>query len=361
MIRLLTAILILASAAVRADTQVPHTFEDGEVISAAEFNQNFDALESAIDGIPAGATGPHGEQGIQGEKGDNGDTGATGPAGAVGPQGPAGADGADTPASHSDDDNANTAVGGAALGSNTTGVYNTAIGVTALLSNTQGFYNTASGLDALVSNTTGARNTASGANALISNTTGNNNTAVGYNANVASGNLQNATAIGANATVDANNKVRIGNTLVTVIQGQVAYTSSSDARLKDSITPVSGGLALVNDLNPVSYHRTNNPESDIEMGLLAQEVEATLEKHGLGNSGMVHQPTEDAYMSLRYNDLLAPMIRAIQELDAQHQKEVASLQDQLQSQQEELLAIVQSQQEQIAQLQRMVEHQFAAR
>jgi hypothetical protein len=38
---------------------------------------------------------------------------------------------------------------------------------------------------------------------------------------------------------------------------------------------------------------------------------------------------------------------------------VASLQDQLQSQQEELLAIVQSQQEQIAQLQRMVEQQFA--
>ena len=149
---------------------------------------------------------------------------------------------------------------------------------------------------------------------------------------------------------------------MTVIQGQVAYTSASDARLKDSITPVSGGLALVNDLNPVSYHRTNNPESDIEMGLLAQEVEATLEKHGLGNSGMVHQPTEDAYMSLRYNDLLAPMIRAIQELDdASEAKDaqIASLQKQLQSQQEELLALVQSQQEQIAKLQKMVEHQFA--
>ncbi|MCH1600895.1 MAG: hypothetical protein L7S70_11060 [Pseudomonadales bacterium] len=40
-------------------------------------------------------------------------------------------------------------------------------------------------------------------------------------------------------------------------------------------------------------------------------------------------------------------------------EQVVSLQEQLQSQQEELLAIVQSQQEQIAQLQRMVEHQFA--
>jgi len=185
---------------------------------------------------------------------------------------------------------------------------------------------------------------------------------------VAADNLENATAIGSGAEVDANNKVRIGNASVTVIQGQVPFTSSSDARLKDSITPVSDGLALINDLNPVSYHRTNNPESDIEMGLLAQEVEATLEKHGLGNSGMVHQPTADAYMSLRYNDLLAPMIKAIQELDTQHivaiekkDEQIALLERKLETQQEELLALVQSQQEQIAQLQRMVEHQFAAR
>jgi len=58
---------------------------------------------------------------------------------------------------------------------------------------------------------------------------------------------------------------------------------------------------------------------------------------------------------------MAPMIRAIQELDdASEAKDaqIAALQEQLQSQQEELLVLVQSQQEQIAQLQRMVEHQF---
>jgi len=99
----------------------------------------------------------------------------------------------------------------------------------------------------------------------------------------------------------------------------------------------------------------------IELGLLAQDVASTLERHGLADSGMVIQPDGKGYLYLRYNDLLAPMIKAIQELDAQHKQEVASLQDQLQSQQEELLAIVQSQQEQIAQLQRMVEQQFAAR
>ena len=50
------------------------------------------------------------------------------------------------------------------------------------------------------------------------------------------------------------------------------------------------------------------------MGLLAQDVAASLEKYGLSDSGMVHQANQNAYMSLRYNDLLAPMIKAIQEL-----------------------------------------------
>ena len=65
---------------------------------------------------------------------------------------------------------------------------------------------------------------------------------------------------------------------------------------------------------------------------------------------MVLQPDEDGYLYLRYNDLLAPMIKAIQELDEKNQ----TLEAQLKTQQEELLAMVQSQQEQIAQLQRMM-------
>jgi hypothetical protein len=124
------------------------------------------------------------------------------------------------------------------------------------------------------------------------------------------------------------------------------------------------GLGLINDLNPVRYHRINNPKSDIEMGLMAQEVEATLAKHGLGNSGMVIAPDEKGYLYLRYNDLLAPMIRAIQELDDASEakdRQIAALERRLQSQQKELLAVVQTQQEQIVQLQRMVEHQFASR
>ena len=130
------------------------------------------------------------------------------------------------------------------------------------------------------------------------------------------------------------------------------------------MSSVGAGLGLINDLNPVRYHRINNPESDIEMGLMAQEVEAALAKHGLGNSGMVIKPDEKGYLYLRYNDLLAPMIRAIQELDDASEakdRQIAALERRLQSQQKELLAVVQTQQEQIVQLQRIVEHQFASR
>ena len=164
--------------------------------------------------------------------------------------------------------------------------------------------------------------------------------------------------------VTANGPVEVAGDL-TVAGDFTAngVVNSSDARLKEAVSSVGVGIGFINDLNPVRYHRINNPESDIEMGLMAQEVEATLAKHGLGNSGMVVQPDDKGYLYLRYNDLLAPMIKAIQELDDASEakdEQIASLQQKLESQQEELLAIVQSQQEQIAQLEKMVEHQFAS-
>ena len=163
--------------------------------------------------------------------------------------------------------------------------------------------------------------------------------------------------------VSASRNVTVAGNLTVV--GTVTSNgaiNSSDARLKEAVSSVGVGLGLINDLNPVRYHRINNPESDIEMGLMAQEVEATLAKHGLGNSGMVIKPDEKGYMYLRYNDLLAPMIKALQELDDASEakdEQISLLQQKLDSQQEELLAIVQSQQEQIAQLYKLVEHQFA--
>lgn len=63
--------------------------------------------------------------------------------------------------------------------------------------------------------------------------TGNTNTFIGYAAD-AVGDYSNAIAIGANAKVDAGNKVRIGDTNVSVIEGQVPWSNPSDGRLKEN-------------------------------------------------------------------------------------------------------------------------------
>jgi hypothetical protein len=138
----------------------------------------------------------------------------------------------------------NTAIGGDALSANTTGFGNTASGVGALSKNTTGDYNSASGSRALFSNTTGVSNTAIGSEALANNMTGNNNTAIGSGTNVLGSDLNNTTAIGNGARVDRSNKIRLGNTAVTVIEGQVAFTASSDKTQKENFQPVDGEEVL---------------------------------------------------------------------------------------------------------------------
>jgi len=230
----------------------------------------------------------------------------------------------------------NTASGFQSLTSNTTGYHNTASGVYSLSLNTTGYQNTASGVQSLYLNTTGSFNTASGTFAGLTNTTGTYNTFLGYGADAAANNLTNATAIGYQAVVNASNKVRIGNASVTVIEGQVAYTYTSDARLKENIRDLDLGLGFVLQLRPVSFTmKQGNGRTD--MGFLAQDVEAVLgdDYNVLGIGG-----DQDRTLSLRGTDLIAPMVKAIQEQDATIRAQQAQI-DSQKAQLEELRRIVQ--------------------
>ena len=85
-----------------------------------------------------------------------------------------------------------------------------------------GTNNTAHGYLALTSNTTGSYNTASGTMALNKAVSGNYNSGLGYRAGQATdAHLENTTALGYLAVPTASNQVRIGNTSVTSIGGQV--------------------------------------------------------------------------------------------------------------------------------------------
>lgn len=197
----------------------------------------------------------------------------------------------------------NSAFGGHALGSNTTGYENSAFGTEALGLNSTGTDNCAFGLASLLINSTGSFNCAFGKSSLANNSTGSNNIAIGFNTQVPSG--------------TSSNQIRMGNASITYAGIEVAWTITSDRRWKDKIQPSKLGLNFINKLNPVSYTRMNDESGKTEFGIIAQEVEQVLIEEGAENSGMLMITDEGKY-ELRYNDLIAPMIKAIQELKAEN-------------------------------------------
>jgi len=222
----------------------------------------------------------------------------------------------------------NTGVGYRSLYSLTTGFYNSAFGYGSLYSNTTGLHNSAFGYQSLYSNTTGNFNSAFGFLSL-SNTTGNFNTAIGYYAGSGITTGSNNIAIGNNAHVPsgtASNQIRLGNTSITYAGIQVAWTVTSDRRYKDNIKPLGLGLGFISKLNPVSYVRKNDENKKTEYGLIAQEVEEVLKELGIENHGMLTVTDEGMY-ELRYNDLIAPIIKAIQELKQQKDTEITKLKE----------------------------------
>ncbi len=204
----------------------------------------------------------------------------------------------------------NTASGVNALFGNTTGSLNTASGVGALVSNTTGFQNTASGVQALFSNTTGENNTAFGVSALSFNTTGNNNTAIGAGADVTAGNLTNATAIGFLAAVNLSNKIRLGNNQVTMIEGNVAFTASSDKTQKENFQPVDGEevLGKIRGFELSSWNFIgHDPKKFRHYGPMAQDFYAAFGHDELGQIGSA--------TTINSGDLAGILMIAVQALE----------------------------------------------
>jgi hypothetical protein len=237
---------------------------------------------------------PQGAPGATGATGANGAQGATG---AQGPQGPPGSGSNNLPGDNTagglnallnNAGSENTAYGAAALQNNASGFFNTATGAFALQNNTSGNFNTASGRFALFNNTSGIENTASGSGALITNSTGSDNTAIGTNADVVSGDLNNATAIGAGAIVDASNKVRLGNSSVTVIEAQVGLTVVSDRHQKENFQAVDDEEVL-KKIRGLSLSSWNFIGQDAKRfrhyGPMAQDFFAAFGQDGIGTIG----------------------------------------------------------------------------
>jgi hypothetical protein len=95
--------------------------------------------------------------------------------------------------------------------------------------------------------------------------------------------------------------------------------NTSDVRLKRDVVDSDLGLEFVRKLRPVSYYwRTG--DRDKHYGLIAQETAAVLKTEAKNDSGLgliVHDRSSDRF-GLRYTELIAPLIKAVQQLFDQH-------------------------------------------
>jgi hypothetical protein len=248
----------------------------------------------------------------------------------------------------------NTVFGKDAFIAATTGVGNTLIGAYTGGAITTRSNNTAVGYASLVSATSDA-NTAIGALALSNVSPGTGygpNTAVGYNALGALATYSNCSGLGASTAVTGNNQVQLGDaSTTTYVYGTVQ--NRSDIRDKADIRDTQLGLGFINALRPVDYkwdarddykparpdditdsvamaawaeacnlsnitHDGSKKRSRYHHGLIAQEVKAVLDAQGIDFGGYQDHSIKggDAVLSIGYDELIAPLIKAIQELTA---------------------------------------------
>jgi trimeric autotransporter adhesin len=262
----------------------------------------------------------------------------------------------------------NTFLGISAGNAITAGSNSTALGYQALLSNTTGERNTAIGAEAILDNTEGSDNTGIGWQVLRGNT-GGSNVAIGHGAgrnfhtsactflgtlSESLGLFANSTAIGYQTAITATDQVRVGNSSVTSIGGFADWTNFSDERYKKNIKEDVPGLAFITQLKPITYtldieglEKTMKmnarhtgagkpavqPElsqqeiaakkaraKEIHTGFVAQEVEAVAKKLNYSFNGVDAPKNDKDFYGLRYAEFVVPLVKAVQELDAENKK-----------------------------------------
>ncbi|MEW5995450.1 MAG: tail fiber domain-containing protein, partial [Candidatus Zixiibacteriota bacterium] len=158
-----------------------------------------------------------------------------------------------------------------------------------------------------------------------------------------------------------SNKVRIGNTEVTSIGGQVGWTTFSDGRYKKSISENVPGLSFISKLRPVTFTidvdaidavlrpprqpREGESEDDLRpsaeeiaskqaqsqivyTGFVAQEVEQAAQETGYDFSGVDAPKNDKGMYGLRYAEFVVPLVKAVQEqqqLIQEQQEEIREL------------------------------------
>jgi hypothetical protein len=95
-----------------------------------------------------------------------------------------------------------------------------------------------------------------------------------------------------------------------------AYNTSSDYRLKNSVAPMTTGLATVSALKPVTY-KWNVNDSDGE-GFIAHELQEVIPQAAYGKKDAVNEDGSIKPQGVDYSKIVVHLVAAIQELSAKN-------------------------------------------
>jgi len=124
-----------------------------------------------------------------------------------------------------------------------------------------------------------------------------------------------------------SNQVRMGNSSITYAGIQVAWSATSDIRWKDQIRSLPYGLNMIEKLKPVDYVRKNNELGTREIGFIAQDLKQVLEELNYDDQGLLTTDSK-GYMSVRYNDFIPVLVKAVQEQQQQLKDQEKRFQEQ---------------------------------
>jgi len=125
-------------------------------------------------------------------------------------------------------------------------------------------------------------------------------------------NIQTATGGGIAAYFTVNN-ANVGS--ITTNATTTAYVTSSDHRLKEDITPMSGALNTVSKLNPVTYKWKK--DGSVGQGFVAHELQSVVPEAVTGKKDEIDEYGNPKYQGIDTSFLVATLVAAIQELKAE--------------------------------------------
>jgi len=236
-----------------------------------------------------------------------------------------------------DTENDNVGIGYNALaGTIAGGEFNVAIGNQSLDAVTSGDDNLAAGYNSGTNITSGTDNVAIGKDAMSVVVGGSGNICLGSGADVADGAADFTTAIGFQVGGTAG-YTTIGKTTddIRAAHGNTTWNTVSDERFKKNIETSDAGLAVINDLRPVTYNWKTKGEvpewseiyeqgsneqyknSKHNHGFIAQEVKAVIDSHSELKDGFnMWDERPDGQQEVGETAIVPILVKAVQELSA---------------------------------------------